>query len=92
MVAKMNQVPENAHDVHTLIAWGDAACARGDGEALARIAGMLVLCFDFPAQSELREIARLGRADVAAASERWRQLTRRLDEMLAFVETPVHRD
>jgi hypothetical protein len=92
MEIESNQRPEQAHDLASLVACGDGACAQGDAEGLAEIAHLLAICVAPPAQVELMAIEGLAHTDLQAAGERWWRVTRRVRELLAFTELPFHRD
>jgi hypothetical protein len=74
--------PLDPHDLRTLLACGDRACAQGHGERLAQVAHLLGLCVPATVQLDLLEVERLAERDLGGAVALWWSLTASLRERL----------
>lgn len=65
----------DAPDPRALIDCGDWACAHGNCEGLADVAGQLAIRACDADRGNFREVERLARIDMLAASSLWLQIT-----------------
>ena len=80
-------VKDDPHDLTAVIAIGDSACERGDGQRLAAAAHLLGLCLASTEAVDLFRIEEVARVDVRDATRLWAIARRRVQEAL-FGDTP----
>jgi len=66
------------HSLTALLVGGDWACHRDRPRVLADMARLLAQCVAEPERVELEEVVRLAPIDMAAARERWAEVTERI--------------
>jgi hypothetical protein len=70
------------HPIGELLVGGDWACAHGDAETLAHIAGELAPCVAEPLHGQLAEVAVLAHTDPTRAAAAWAQVRRVIHDRL----------
>jgi hypothetical protein len=75
-------LPPAPHDLYSLFARGDWACAHTLSAGLAETAHLLGLCIPPPQVFDLLEVERLAAVDMAKASRLWKAVTPELRDRL----------